>query len=99
MSMNAASAFSVLSLSRVLRIDSYGLPLVSRMRLSSSSSDSPKPSALSSIVTGCLRLRSMRTYTTSFLSTSNSSHAPRPGIILASTMSFSGWVLSGLMSK
>ena len=35
----------------------------------------------------------------SFLSTSNSSHAPRPGIILASTMSFSGWVLSGVIPK
>ena len=35
----------------------------------------------------------------SFLSTSNSSHAPRPGIILASTTSFSGDVLSGLMPK
>ena len=31
----------------------------------------------------------------SFLSTLNSSHAPRPGIILASTTSFSGWRLVG----
>ena len=97
--MNAASASSVLSFSSVLSIDWYGLPLGSSMSVESSSSVSPKPSALSRTVTGCLRLRSMRTYTMSFLSTSNSSHAPRPGIILASTMSFSGEVLSGLMPK
>ena len=42
---------------------------------------------------------SMRTYTTSRLSTSNSSHAPRLGITLASTISFSGAVLSALTPK
>ncbi len=99
MSMNASSALAVLSLASVLRIESYGSPFGSRMSESSSSSVSPKPSALSRTVTGCLRFRSTRTYTMSFLSTSNSSHAPRPGIILASTTSFSGWVLSGLMLK
>jgi hypothetical protein len=94
MSMYAASTLSVLSFSSVLRIDSNGCPLASVMRLSSSSSVSPKPSAFSRIVTGCLRLRSTRTYAMSFLSTSNSSHAPRPGMILASMISFSGFVLS-----
>ena len=69
------------------------------MSARSSSSVSPKPSAFSSTVTGCLRLRSMRTYTTSRLSTSNSSHAPRLGITLASTISFSGDVLSALTPK
>ena len=41
-----------------------------------------QPKAFSSTVTGWRRLRSMRTPTVSRLSTSNSSHAPRDGMIL-----------------
>ena len=41
-----------------------------------------QPSAFSSTVTGWRRLRSMRTPTVARLSTSNSSHAPRPGMTL-----------------
>src|SRR6478752_7714040 len=48
-----------------------------------------QPSALSSTVTGWRRLRSMRTPTVSRLSTSNSSHAPRPGITLTLCSVFS----------
>ena len=47
------------------------------------------PRALSSTVTGCLRLRSTRTATRSFLSISNSSQAPRLGMILATKTSLS----------
>lgn len=48
-----------------------------------------QPSALSSTVTGWRRLRSIRTPTVSRLSTSNSSHAPRPGITLTLCSVFS----------
>ena len=48
-----------------------------------------QPSALSSTVTGWRRLRSMRTPTVSRLSTSNSSHAPRDGMILTEKTSLS----------
>ena len=48
-----------------------------------------QPSAFSSTVTGWRRLRSMRTPTVSRLSTSNSSHAPREGMILTEKTSLS----------
>src|ERR1700691_3624934 len=48
-----------------------------------------QPNALSSTVTGCRRLRSMRTPTVSRLSTSNSSQAPRLGITLTLCSIFS----------
>ena len=49
-------------------------------------------------MTFCLRLRSSRTPTMSRLSISNSSHAPRDGIILQVKMSLSE-VLSVVCSK
>ncbi|CPU65516.1 Uncharacterised protein [Mycobacteroides abscessus] len=61
-------------------------------------SDSVRPSALSSTVTDCLRLRSTRTPTASRLSISNSSQAPRDGMIFAEKMSLS-LVLSAARSK
>ena len=76
-------------------------------RVAISVSDQPKcsrmrsvvqPSALSSTVTGWRRLRSMRTPTVERLSTSNSSHAPRPGITLTPYTSTSE-VLSSVRSK
>src|SRR5712664_4034399 len=70
MSSSASSWLLVWSLSRVASIDSYS-PNRSRIRCSS------QPSAFSSTVTLCLRLRSIRTPTLSRLSISNSSHAPR----------------------
>ena len=48
-----------------------------------------QPSALSNVVTGWRRLRSIRTPTESRLSMSNSSHAPRPGITLTLCRVFS----------
>ena len=47
------------------------------------------PMALRKWVTDCLRLRSMRTPTASRLSISNSSHAPREGMIFAPKVSLS----------
>ena len=60
--------------------------------------DSVQPMALSSTVTGCLRLRSRRTPTWSRLSTSSSNQAPREGMIFAEKISLSE-VLSGVRSK
>ena len=76
MSSSASAWVSVWSFSRVARIE--GALFVS-LRISSLL----QPSAFRKVVTYWRRLRSMRTPTVSFLSTSNSSHAPRPGMILA----------------
>ena len=59
--------------------------LLKSLRISSSD----HPSALSMTVTFWRRFRSIRTPTVSFLSTSNSSHAPRPGMIFAMKTSLS----------
>ena len=56
------------------------------------------PRAFKKTVMCCRRLRSIRTPTVSFLSTSNSSQAPRDGMILAMKMSLSV-VLSGSLLK
>ena len=60
-----------------------------RSRSAAGCARSSQPSALSSTVTGWRRLRSMRTPTVSRLSTSNSSHAPRDGMILTEKTSLS----------
>ena len=91
MSSRASSWVEVWSFSRVSRMDSYW-PNSSRICAS------VQPRALSSTVTFCLRLRSRRTPTMSRLSISNSSHAPRLGIILQVKMSLSE-VLSVVCSK
>ena len=91
MSSSASSWVVVWSFSRVSIIDSYS-PNSSRI------CSSVQPSALSSTVTFCLRLRSRRTPTMSRLSISNSSQAPRDGITFAVKMSLSE-VLSAVRSK
>lgn len=75
MSNSASSVPTVLSFSSVDR-------MISENPNRSTICSLVQPSALSSTVTGCRRLRSMRTPTVSRLSTSNSSHAPRLGITL-----------------
>ena len=82
---------AVWSFSRVWRIDSTS-PNSSRICASL------QPRALSSTVTDCLRLRSIRTPTRSRLSTSNSSQAPREGMIFAVKTSLSE-ILSTVRSK
>ena len=47
------------------------------------------PTAKSRVVTGSLRLRSMRTLTTPFLSISSSTHEPRAGMRFAMKTCFS----------
>jgi hypothetical protein len=73
---------SSVSFSRVAIIDSNS-PNSSRI------CSAVQPSALRKTVTDCLRLRSIRTPTRSFLSTSNSSQAPRLGMIFEEKISLS----------
>ena len=76
MSSSASSWVSTWSFSSVSWIEGA---LSNSVRISSAL----QPSAFSSTVTFWRRLRSIRTPTVSFLSTSNSSQAPRPGMIFA----------------
>ena len=76
MSSSASSCVSTWSFSSVSWIDGA---LSKTLRISSR----VQPSAFRSTVMSWRRLRSMRTPTVSFLSTSNSSQAPRPGMIFA----------------
>ncbi len=91
MSRSASSFVRIVSLDSVSSIDSKP---ANSFRISSEVS----PRALRNTVTDCLRLRSMRTPTWSRLSISNSSHAPRLGMMRAETMSLS-LVLSATRSK
>src|SRR5271167_3662660 len=91
MSSSASSVPAVLSFSSV---DIMISEKPNRSRICSA----VQPSALSSTVTGWRRLRSMRTPTVERLSTSNSSHAPRPGITLTLNTSTSD-ALSRVRSK
>ncbi len=93
-STSACSGVFWTSFSSVIRMKGLGSFVsgsVKRARISSSEADaSGSPvarsscgRARSSVVTGSLRLRSMRTKTWPFLSISSSSHEPRDGIRLA----------------
>ncbi len=82
MSSRASSCVSTWSFSSVFWIEGA---LSNSVRISSV----VQPSAFSSTVTSWRRLRSMRTPTVSFLSTSNSSQAPRLGMIFAMKISLS----------
>ena len=91
MSSSASSWVSTWSFSSVFWMD---WALSNSARISSA----VQPSAFSSTVTFWRRLRSMRTPTVSFLSTSNSSQAPRQGMTFAMKTSLSV-VLSSSRAK
>ena len=76
MSLSASSLVRIASFSR-------GCSVESKPANFSRISSVVRPRALRKTVTDCLRLRSMRTPTWSRLSTSNSSHAPRLGMMRA----------------
>ena len=86
---------SASSLERIVSFDSVS-SIESKPANSARMSSLVRPRALRKTVTDCLRLRSMRTPTWSRLSISNSSHAPRLGMMRAETMSLSE-VLSGVL--
>ena len=86
---------SASSFERIVSFDSVS-SIESKPANSARMSSLVRPRALRKTVTDCLRLRSMRTPTWSRLSISNSSHAPRLGMMRAETMSLSE-VLSGVL--